>query len=70
MVSAHLILIHYQQRQRRVQLAAIEAEATAKREEETKRLQEITKAAQSEEQKGGSYGTHTTCYRIMTRRAI
>ena len=52
MVSSHLILIHHQQRQRRVQLADIEAEATAKREEETKRLQEITKAAQAEEQKG------------------
>ena len=40
------------QRQRRVQLAAIESEATAKREEETKRLKEITSAAQAEEQKG------------------
>ena len=36
-----------------MQLAAIEAEAMAKREEETRRLKEITMAAQAEEQKGG-----------------
>ena len=52
----------YSQRQRRVQLAAIESEATAKREEETKRLKEITRAAQAEEQKGHSRFINNSVY--------